>query len=131
MKITKEARRSSRQLLKACLVNGRLDESRVRAVVSKVAAAKPRDFLAILESFRGLVAAELESARAVVESATELDSANRHQLEIGLAKKYGRQITLEFSVKPELLGGIRVKIGSDVWDGSVKARLEALQASLA
>ena len=131
MKITKEARRSARNLLKACLVEGRLDSSRVRSVVAKVAAAKPRDYLGVLESFRAQVAAEIESTRAVVECATDLDSANRYQLEKGLSKKYGRDISLEFHVRPELLGGIRVKIGSDVWDGSVKARLEALQAALA
>jgi F-type H+-transporting ATPase subunit delta len=131
MKISKEARRTSRQLLRACYVAGRLDDARVRSVVDKVAAAKPRDYLAVLESFRSQLATDIENSRAVVECATELESAQRYQLEKGLAKKYGREITLEFKLRPELLGGIRVKIGSDVWDGSVKARLEALQASLA
>lgn len=131
MKITKEARRSARQLLKACVNNGRLDESRVRAVVAKVSAAKPRDYLGILESFRAQLAAELEKSVALVESANELDSGNRYQLEKGLSKKYGREIALSTRVRPELLGGIRVKIGSDVWDGSVKARLDALKAALA
>ena len=66
-----------------------------------------------------------------VESATPLSDDMRYQLKAGLAKKYSHELTLDFHVKPELLGGIRVKVGSDVWDGSVKARLEALKNQLA
>ena len=43
-----------------------------------------------------------------------------------LKKKYGSQIAPEFSVNPELLGGMKIRVGSDVWDGSVKNRLERL-----
>ena len=130
MKISKEARRSSRQLFKACLVDGKLDESRVRSVVSKVAAAKPRAYMGILNNFSSLVRAEIDRQHAVVESATALDVGTQGNLKVSLSKKYGRELSLEFQVRPELLGGIRVKVGSDVWDGSVKARLEALKASL-
>ncbi len=130
MKISKEARRSSRQLFKACLVDGKLDESRVRSVVSKVAAAKPRAYMGILNNFSSLVRAEIDRQHAVVESASTLDAALQSSLKTSLSKKYGRELSLEFQVRPELLGGIRVKVGSDVWDGSVKARLEALKASL-
>jgi F-type H+-transporting ATPase subunit delta len=130
MKISKEARRSSRQLFKACLVDGKLDESRVRSVVSKVAAAKPRAYMGILNNFSSLVRAEIDRQHAVVESATALDAGTQGNLKVSLSKKYGRELSLEFQVRPELLGGIRVKVGSDVWDGSVKARLEALKASL-
>lgn len=130
MKISKEARRNSRQLFRACLVDGKLDETRVRSVVSKVAAAKPRGFIAILNSFSNLVKLELDRQVALVESATPLTPDLQANLKSSLSQKYGRELTLDFQVRPELLGGIRVKVGSDVWDGSVKARLEALKASL-
>ncbi len=130
MKISKEARRTSRQLFRACLVNGRLDESRVRMVVQKVSESKPRGYIGILESLVNQVRAEVESQRAIVESATELDQGMQSDLAANLSRKYGRELALEYHVKPELLGGIRVKVGSDVWDGTVKARLEALKASL-
>ncbi len=130
MKISKEARRAARQLFRVCMVDGRMDESRVRQIVNQVSQSKPRGFIAILESFTRLVRAELDKQRALVESATELDSATRQQLQQSLDSKYGRPLHLEFSVKPELLGGIRVRVGSDVWDGSVKARLGNLQAAL-
>jgi F-type H+-transporting ATPase subunit delta len=131
MKISKEARRSSRQLFRACLVDGKLDEARVRLVVSKVAAGKPRGYIAILSNLQRLVSYEVARSSAQVESATELDAATRTDLQASLARKYGRPITLSFQTNPELLGGIRVKVGSDVWDGTVKARLEALKAQLA
>ncbi|MBK8036462.1 MAG: F0F1 ATP synthase subunit delta [Verrucomicrobiaceae bacterium] len=131
MKISKEARRTSRQLFRACLVDGKLDESRVRTVVNGVASSKPRGYIGMLDAFSRLVANEVSRQRALVESASALSPATQSELQASLSKKYGRQLTLDFSVNPELLGGIRVKVGSDVWDGSVKARLEGLAASLA
>lgn len=131
MKISKEARRTSRQLVRVCMVDGKLDESRIRMVVANVIKSKPRSYLGILENFQRLIAAELDRSKALVESATELDGATRSNLQTSLNQKYGRMLALEFQVNPELLGGLRVKVGSDVWDGSVKARLEALQNALA
>lgn len=130
MKISKEARRTSRQLFRVCMADGKLDESRVRTVVSTVAQNKPRGYIGMLDAFARLVAHEVDRQRALVESATALTPATQSDLQASLSKKYDRQLTLDFSVNPELLGGIRVKVGSDVWDGSVKARLEALKASL-
>ena len=131
MNISKEARRTSRQLFRACMVDGKLDESRVRTVVNGVASSKPRGYIGMLDAFSRLVANEVSRQRALVESASALSPATQTELQASLSKKYGRQLTLDFSVNPELLGGIRVKVGSDVWDGSVKARLEGLAASLA
>ncbi len=131
MKISKEARRSSRQLFRACLADGKLDESRVRLVLTHVAASKPRGYLAILTNLHRLVTFEVERSSAHVESAIELSAAIRADLQASLTRKYSRPISLSFQTNPELLGGIRVKVGSDVWDGTVKARLEALKAQLA
>lgn len=130
MKISKEARRTSRQLFRVCMADGKLDESRVRLVVGQLAASKPRGYIGILDALHNLVKAEIENQRALVESATELPTDLQSSLKASLSKKYGRELALEFQINPELLGGIRVKVGSDVWDGSVKARLEALKASL-
>jgi F-type H+-transporting ATPase subunit delta len=131
MKITKEARRTSRQLFRVCIVDGKLDESRVRLVMKQVIASKPRGYVGILDNFARQIRGELEKQRAMVESATPLDAAQHQQLQQSLSAKYGRELAIEFSLNPELLGGIRVRVGSDVWDGSVKARLENLKAQLA
>ncbi|MFO1482012.1 MAG: ATP synthase F1 subunit delta [Verrucomicrobiaceae bacterium] len=131
MKISKEARRTSRQLFRACIVDGKLDEARVRTVVNGLSKSKPRGYIAILDAFARLLANEVDRQRALVESATALTPAIQSELKTSLSKKYGRTLNLEFQVKPELLGGIRIKVGSDVWDGSVKARLQSLSNSLA
>ncbi|MCB1228314.1 MAG: F0F1 ATP synthase subunit delta [Verrucomicrobiales bacterium] len=131
MKISKEARRASRQLFRLCMVDGKLDETRVRQVVEKVGASKPRSYVGILNSFAHLVRSEVERQRAIVEHATDLDDSMKEQLRRSLSQKYNRDLQLEFVLKPELFGGVRVRVGSDVWDGSVKARLENLQAQLA
>ena len=131
MKISKEARRTSRQLFRTCMAGGKLDESRARSVVSLVIEKKPRGYIAVLQNFARLLRNDAERQSAMVESATPISDDMRYQLKAGLDKKYGRDLTLAFTVKPELLGGIRVKVGSDVWDGSVKARLENLKNSLA
>ena len=47
-----------------------------------------------------------------------------------LKKKYGADLTSEFAVDPTLLGGVRVRVGSDVWDGTLRNRLERLQQQL-
>jgi F-type H+-transporting ATPase subunit delta len=74
-----------------------------------------------------LVRLEVERNSALIESAIELDTATRKQVEGDLRKKYGDQVTTEYAVRSELLGGIRIKIGSDVWDGSVKNRIQRLE----
>jgi len=47
-----------------------------------------------------------------------------------LKKTYGDDLATDFSVNPNLIGGMRVKVGSNVWDGSVKARIKALENTL-
>jgi F-type H+-transporting ATPase subunit delta len=131
MKISKEARRTSRQLFRVCLSEGSLDETRVRAVVAHIAQSKPRGALAILSNLSSLIAAEIKNGCAKVESASPLDEAQKQTLAASLSKQYGRSLNLEYSVNAELLGGMRIQVGSDVWDGSVKARLDQLAAALA
>jgi F-type H+-transporting ATPase subunit delta len=52
------------------------------------------------------------------------------QLTASLRAKYGKDLSTEFKVSPELLGGLRIKVGSDVIDGSVRERLHRLEAEL-
>lgn len=131
MKLSKEARRLSRDLFQASFVDGKLDHGRVRTIVAKIAEERPRHFLDILKDYQRLIRLEVGKRHAVVESAVELDEQTRGELEQSLRAKYGSDLSMEFKVAPELLGGLRVKIGSDVFDGSVRDRLDRLQAQLA
>jgi F-type H+-transporting ATPase subunit delta len=131
MKLSKDARRLSRDLFRASFAAGRLDQDRVRAITSKVIDSKPRHYVDILKQYQRLLRLEIEKHHAIIESAAELDPATRGQLEQSLRAKYGRDLTAEFQVSPALIGGLRVKIGSDVYDSSVRERLSRLEDQFA
>ncbi|MFA5191827.1 MAG: F0F1 ATP synthase subunit delta [Verrucomicrobiia bacterium] len=130
MKISKEARHIARSLYRDSLTDGRLDETKVRTIVNGLAAAKPRELIAILKTYERLVRLEIERNTARVESAVLLDGAMQKQITAQLQQIYRRPIAAEFGVNPELIGGMRVRVGSDVWDGSVANRLQELVAAL-
>lgn len=130
MRITKLARREAKQLFRACQGDGRLDESRVRQVVTEVIARKPRGYVAILSHFHRLVKLDVQRRTARIESAMPLEAAVRTDLERNLERRYGTGLHLTYAEKPALIGGLRVRVGSDVFDGSVRARLTRLAESL-
>ena len=127
MKISKDAQRIARQLMKATVEGGRVNEDVVRTVVAKLKKDQPRGFEGILHAYQRLLRLELERSHAVVESAVALEDSARSTVEADLQKKYDGALTVEYQVNPELLGGLRVRVGCDVWDGSVKGRLERLK----
>ena len=127
MKVSKDAQRTARQLLKATVKDGKVDGSVVSTITKKLLSEKPRGFQGVLHAYARLVRLELESNHSVVESAIELSPESRSAVEADLRKKYGDQLTTEFHTNPELIGGMRVKVGNDVWDGSVRNRLDRLR----
>jgi len=90
---------------------------------------KPRGYAGILNHFQRLVKLDIERRTANVESATQLSVALQGNIADRLAKQYGQGLKISFAQNPSLLGGMRAKIGSDVYDGSVKARLNELAES--
>ena len=126
MKLSREARRQARELFAITIVNGRLDTSRLNTVFGGVAEKKPRSFLQILKELTRLARLEVAGHHAVVESATPLEPEKVREFEAGLKARFG-ELTTEFRRNPALIGGLRVQIGSNVWDGSIQARLEAIK----
>jgi F-type H+-transporting ATPase subunit delta len=129
MKSSKQSRREAKELFRASLVNGLLDEGRVRDIVRRVIEGKPRGYAAILAHFHRLVKLDIERRTARVESAAPLAPDLQAQVQASLNKTYGPGLNISFAQNPALIGGMRVKVGSDVYDGSVQARLAALQDS--
>ncbi len=130
MKISKEIRQLSRQLLRSSFSEGQLDRARVKQVVAALIEQKPRNYIKILDAYKRLLRLEVEKRSATVESATELPSDAATQLTENLKRKYGADLATQFVVNPELLGGMRIRVGSDVWDSSVRNRLQRLQQQL-
>lgn len=128
MRISKQARREAKDLFLACQVHGVLDEARVRQAVAQVVSLKPRGHTAILQHFKHLVALDVARRSARIESAVPLEAAQRSALQAGLDRRYGAGLALTFTENPALIGGLRVQVGSDVYDGSIQGRLAALAA---
>jgi F-type H+-transporting ATPase subunit delta len=129
MKITKQAKREAKQLYRLCLVKGLLDENRVRQVVQRVVATGERDCPSILAHFLRLVKLDCARHTATIESATPLPADLQSEVQTGLMHRYGPGLTIAFAQRPELIGGMRIHVGGDVYDGSVRAWLEALEKS--
>ena len=127
MKISKDIRQLSAKLVRASFVDGTLDDERVKSLVQSIVAHKPRNYIQLLENYQRLLRLESDKRRARIESATELDEAAGKQIVSDLKGRYGVGLTTEFTVSPGLLGGVRIRVGSDVWDSSVRNRLERLQ----
>ena len=129
MKISKQARREAKQLFRSCVAGGVLDENRARLAVTRVLELKPRGYVPILSHFQRLLKLDLDRRTATIESAVPLSPDVRQQVEANLSKVYGAGLNLTFAQNPTLIGGMRIKVGSDVYDGSIQARLDALQQS--
>jgi F-type H+-transporting ATPase subunit delta len=130
MQVKKEVRQIAREMLRASFTDGRLDRGRLASVVDSILAKKPRNYLKILEFYKRLLRLEVEKRHARIETTTALAPQIASQISLSLARRYGNDLTTEFAVNPTLLGGMRIRVGSDVWDSSVRNRLERLQQQL-
>ena len=124
---TRQSRREAKQLFRLCLSDGLLDGDRIRDVVRRVGESKFRRRLSVLWSLRRLVAQYSAKHTATVQSAQPLAQEMRGDIQGGLERMYGPGLTIFFSQNRALLGGMRIKVSSDVYDGSVRARLRAVQ----
>jgi len=126
MKVSKVAAATARRLFGLCQTSGRLDETKLRTVVARLIESKPRDYRAVLVALQRLTRLEADRRRVTVESAVALDEASRQRVIDGLAKAHGPNLTISYTVNPELIGGLRIRVGNDVLDGSVQGRLARL-----
>jgi F-type H+-transporting ATPase subunit delta len=130
MKLNKEVRQVGREMLRGSFTDGQLDGGRIASLVQSVIAKKPRHYIDILHYYKRLLRLEIEKRHAKIESAVQLAPEAATKIVEKLKKKYGDDLTSEFIVDPTLLGGVRVRVGSDVWDGTVRTRLQRLEQEL-
>jgi F-type H+-transporting ATPase subunit delta len=130
MKLNKEIRQLTRKMLQASFTDGQLDTGRITSLVDSVIREKPRNYISVLKNYKRLLRLEVEKRHATIETASEVDPAMRSDIVANLKSKYGDDLATDFHVDPRLLGGMRIRVGNDVWDGSVRNRLERLQHEL-
>ena len=125
-----EIRRTARKLINVSVDGGQLMPEVVQKIVKKLIDERPRGFLQLLKAYWRLVGLEMKKSQVLVESAVPLDEGIRKNVLDDLKKKYGNHISAEFAVDEDLIGGMKITVGSDVWDGSVKNRIERLEGKL-
>lgn len=113
------------------LIAGKVDETTKSLVDQLVREPRGRGVVNGLGDLAALAAKRRERSVAYVRSAVELDAAQRDRLEATLTRIYSRPIALHVEVDPALRGGLLIKIGDEVIDGSVAGRLAALRRDLA
>jgi F-type H+-transporting ATPase subunit delta len=89
-----------------------------------------RSFSASLGRLVELTAARRDRTVAYVTSAIPLTEREEERLGAQLAQRYGRQVSIQVTVDPEILGGLSVQIGSDLYDGTVLRRLNEARTAL-
>ena len=129
MRTARETRRDATRLWRMCLVNGRPDPARVRTVAEGLAATTRNGAPAVLARLLRLIRLDQTRWSAHIESATPLDRSDARALDDVLEGRYGDGLTITFDVIPALIGGIRITVGSEVYDTSIRARLAAVEAS--
>ncbi len=131
--------------LRNALLSPAVSPSRKRAIIAKLVNvhAKVRNFLyvvidhrrvheipSIVEAFEVLLDEHLGFVRADVSSARELSEAQKTALEVQLTRMAGKKAKLKFQTDPALVAGVVARVGSTVYDGSVRGQLERLRATL-
>lgn len=124
---SKQAKREAKQLFRLCLVNALVDEDRVRQIVKQVMRSGRRNSQGTLTQFVRLLRLDQDQHTAKVESAMPLSAELRAATETHLTRLYGPGLATSFTDRPSLIGGMRIQVGSDVYDGTVQAELAALE----
>ena len=130
MKISKEVQAQARRLMRLCIgADGLMNEATVRLVADKIAADKPRNYLALLTAFTELVRLERAAHTATITSAVPLTAGEQAAI---TAKLNARQagLSYEWQVDSSLIAGLTVKVGDNVTDASIRTRIEQLTKTL-
>ena len=121
----------AKSLAKACMPDGILDDARVSKVLAEVSSRRTAGYAQMLHEFHRLIRLEVEKRTALIQTAAPIDAAGKESLTRAVRQRFGVDVETQFSVNPELIAGVRIRVGSDLLDANVKERLLRLEAELA
>ena len=130
MAADKQTKLLAKQLFKLSFVSGAVSTEQVGGVLGWIEKHQPRHPLTLLRSYHRLVAAELAKSRAQVEHAGPVSDDALRLIESTMTKKYQRPVAAVAQSNARLLAGLRVRVGSDLYESSVAGRLAAFSASV-
>lgn len=126
MAADKQTKLLAKQLFKLSLVHGAVSPEQVTGVLGWVEQHSPRRPVALLKAYHHRIAIELAKSRAEVEHAGPVSDATLRQIETAMSKRYSRPVTASARPNAKLLAGLRVRVGSDVYESSVAGQLATL-----
>jgi F-type H+-transporting ATPase subunit delta len=130
MKIDRHSRQLAKHYFRACLrPDGSVDDDKLREVLHLLATEKPRGCVKILSRLQRLVEIAVEERTVRLESATPLPDRGA-AIFADLAQRFGPATNTIYHENPALLGGLRIRRGSTIWDGTLSTRLQRLEQAL-
>lgn len=130
MAADKQTKRLAKQLFKLSLANGAVSPDQVAGVLGWVEKRAPRHPLSLLRTYHRYIATELAKSRAVIEHAGPVSDLTLKLIESAMTQKYRRPVAAVAKPSPELLAGLRVRVGSDVYESSISRQLAVLSSSV-
>ncbi len=126
MAVDKKTKQLAKQLFKLSLVNGQVSAEQVAGVLGYIEKSAPRHPLALLKLYHRAIATEFAKSRAIVEHAGPINEATLKLIESAMTKKYARPVTASAQPNPKLFAGLRVRVGSDLYESTVSGQLANL-----
>jgi len=130
MRADKKTKLLAKQLFKLSLANGQVSADLVAGVLGYIEKTAPRHALSLLKLYHRAIATEFAKSRAVVEHAGPLGDSTLKLVETAMTRKYRRPVTASARPNPKLLAGLRVRVGSDVYESTVAGQLASLSSAV-
>ncbi|MDB6114477.1 MAG: atpH [Lacunisphaera sp.] len=126
MRADKKTKALAKQLFKLSLVDGNVSPEQVAGVLGYIEKTAPRSALPLLKLYHRAISIEVAKSRALVEHAGPVSDATLRSIEAAMTKKYSRPVTATALPNPQLLAGLRIRVGSDVYESTVAGQLATL-----
>lgn len=130
MAADKQTKLLAKQLFKLSVVQGTVSPEQVTGVLGWIEKHSPRHPLSLLRTYHRYIVNELAKSRALVEHAGPVSDATLKMIETAMTQKYRRSVAAVASPNPKLLAGLRVRVGSDVYESSISRQLAVLSSSV-
>jgi len=124
-----KVRAYAKSLLAISMENGRVSGERVSAVLETLKSRPPRNYKAVLETYLAKIRIELRKENAKIEYVGSFPSEDVDAVKSKLSDYYDREVKVELSEKKDLIAGFRILVADDVWDASIRGRLERFALS--
>lgn len=129
MSLDKKTRQFVRNLFKLSLEDGRVSESRVSEILAWVDKEKPRHGPTLLREYLRLITTEINKSVARIEHAGDLAPGALSKIAETFSERYGRPIETTAVANPDLIAGLKIRIGCDVYENSIASQLAALEST--